>query len=173
MKRRTAVLAALAVALVVCMGVTPALAYFTDSTEASGGLVIGAKSTTHMNEEYADGVKHVTVENDAQSTVAVFVRARAYSTEKVSVSGAGWTAQGDWYVYGEAVAPGESTAPLDVSIAFPKRKAADNDPSGYEIGDNFNVVVVYESTPATYDENNNPAPDWSLIYDTAVEERGK
>lgn len=173
MKRRTAVLAALVVALVVCMGVTPALAYFTDSTEASGGLAIGTKSTTHMDEEYADGVKHVTVTNDAESTVAVFVRARVYSTEAVSISGEGWTAEGDWYVYGEAVDPDKSTAPLDVKITFPSRKKADKDPKGYEIGDNFNVVVVYESTPAKYDKNNNPAPDWSLVYDTVSEERGK
>ncbi len=164
MKRRTAVLAALVVALVVCMGVTPALAYFTDTTEANGGLVIGTKSTTHMDEEYADGVKHVTVTNDAESTVAVFVRARVYTTEAVAISGEGWTAEGDWYVYGEAVDPDKSTAPLDVKITFP---------SGYETGDNFNVVVVYESTPATYDENNKPAPDWSLAYDTVAEERGK
>ena len=172
MRRRIAVLIAL-VALVMCMGVTPALAYFTDSTEASGGLVIGTKSTTHMDEEYADGVKHVTVTNDEKSTVAVFVRARAYSTEKITVSGEGWAAEGDWYVYGEAVDPGDSTTPLDVEITFPTRKKADKDPKGYEIGDNFNVVVVYESTPAKYDENNNPAPDWSLVYDTVAEERGK
>ena len=163
MRRRIAVLVAL-VALVMCMGVTPALAYFTDSTEASGGPVIGIQPTTHIEEEYADGVKHVTVANDEKSTVAVFVRARAYSAETITVSGEGWTAEGDWYVYGEAVNPGESTAPLDVKITFPE---------GYEIGDNFNVVVVYESTPAKYDENNNPAPDWSLIYDTVAEERGK
>ena len=84
-----------------------------------------------------------------------------------------FTADGDWYVYGEAVDPGKSTAPLDVTITFPTRKKADNDPSGYEIGDNFNVVVVYESTPAKYDKNNDPAPDWSLVYDTVSEERGK
>ena len=86
MKRRTAVLAALVVALVVCMGVTPALAYFTDTTEANGGLVIGTKSTTHMDEEYADGVKHVTVEADAIESTTSSASSTFSTTAKPTVS---------------------------------------------------------------------------------------
>ncbi len=48
--------------------------------------------------------------------------------------------------------PGEETPELLVKI-----KDHPKDENGQE----FNVVVIYESTPVRYDENGNPYFDWS------------
>ena len=175
MKRKATILAALAIVLVLCMGIAPAWGYFTDTTMASGSLKIGVKPSTDIHETYGQGVKHVTISNDADATTAVFVRARVYSSLEYAAAGTGWSgpdAEG-WYTYADAVAPGGTTAALDVTITFPKVETdEDGKIKDSEYGTNYNVVVVYESTPAQYDENGQPKPDWNLVLDTVVEERG-
>ena len=57
---------------------------------------------------------------------------------------------------------GESTQdPLIIEINDVPVDEAD----GAEAGDNFNVVVVYESTPVQYDANGDPFADWSIQLD--------
>lgn len=172
MKRKATVLAVVAFVLVMCMGIAPAWAYFTDTTMASGSLEIGVKPSTDIHEEYGEGIKHVTVKNNDDASAAVFVRVRVYSPVECEVSGEGWTGpDADWYYYGEAIDPGKETKVLDVKITFPKVKV-EGETDGAMPGDNFNVVVVYEATPAVYDDQGNPAPDWNNVIDTVEEEGG-
>lgn len=166
MKRKTTLLAALAIASVLGMGIAPAGAYFTDSSTANGGIPIGITPSTDFYEWYENGVKHLTVTNSADASSPVFVRARAYTSLPTTIAGSGWTAADDgWYYYGPAIAPGGTSEDLTVTIQFPTIRSTD-EPNGAEIGDNYNIIVVYESTPAIYDAQGNPAPDWSYILDS-------
>lgn len=173
MNRKATILAAVAFVLVMCMGIAPAWAYFTDTTNASGTIPIGIEPSTDITEEFDELGKHVTIVNDEDATAAVFVRVRVYSPVECQVAGEGWSGPEDgWYYYGEAVAPGGKTTVLDAKITFPKAKES-GAAEGAEVGDNFNVIVVYESTPAVYDENGNPAPDWNNVLDSGEDEGGR
>ena len=165
MRRNAVILAVLAFALVLGMGIAPAWAYFTDSTMASGAIEIEtAPPTTHIHESVKDGVKYVSIENDASSKTAVFVRARVFTTLEYTAAGTNWSAADadGWMTYSQAVEPGASTESLDIKITFPDAKQ----------GDNYNVVVVYQSIPAQFDSQGNPTPDWSQVLDEATEKEG-
>ena len=81
-----------------------------------------------------------------------------------TAAGTNWSAADadGWMTYSQAVEPGASTESLDIKITFPDAKQ----------GDNYNVVVVYQSTPAQYDSQGNPTPDWSQVLDEATEKEG-
>jgi hypothetical protein len=61
-------------------------------------------------------------------------------------SGDNWSDGGDgyWY-YNGYIGNGESTTVLNVEIK--------NIPAEVKAGDNFNVVVIYETTPVQYDSD--------------------
>ena len=165
MKRKSLLLATVAAALVIAMGISPAWAYFTDTSTVQGALTINVKPSTDITEWYGARVKHVVVTNSEDATAPVFVRARAFAPEKMTatVAGASWTgpdAQG-WYEYSEIVEPGNATQELTVTLTFPPVKS-ETAPTGAVVGDNYNVVVVYESTPVQYRADGTPYADWSL-----------
>lgn len=165
--KRTAVAAAAlaaVVALATTVGVTGA--YFTTYAAAKGSVEISLNEKTTIDESFGSWTKHVTISNDAGadgSSRAVFVRAKAFSgaTYPLTYSGDANWAPGDdgYYYYYEPLNPGEKTTVLDVRISGVPESEKTN------IGDNFNVVVVYETTPVLYDESGKPYADWSVILD--------
>ena len=179
MKRKAIVAALLASVLMLGAGAVPAWAYFTDNTMATGGLWI-SKPSTDIKEWYAEGVKHLTISNEADSSSPVFVRARVYASAelKTDVAGQGWTGPiGDWYYYGAsdtqltAVDPGNAANELTVAVTTPAaQKPVDWVPKVYEFGENYNVVIVYESVPAAYGADG--TVDWSGADSTHTEEGG-
>ena len=61
------------------------------------------------------------------------------------------------YTYSEILAAGEDTS------AHPLKLTISGLPETANEGDTLNVVVVYESTKVTYDENGDPeAPNWEM-----------
>ena len=175
MKHKTLLLASVAVALVMAMGIAPAWAYFTDSSTATGYVKVGVTPSTDIHDEFLEGVKHVKVSNAEDASAAVFVRARVFASGVFSttISGDSWSGpDGDgWYVYGNAVEPGRETTSLDVAITFPPEKSA-TAPNGAVVGDNYNVVVVYEAVPAQYNPDGTLIYDWTFILDTGTESGG-
>lgn len=187
MKRNGLRAASLAVAAALLAGsiaATPALAYFTDSTSAEGGIELGVTARTDIIEEYGNKTKRVKIVQLADSTVPVFVRAKVFANEKfiTSISGSGWMAPDSegWLYFEEELYPGEEetlrheTDELLVKLDFPtKRQVLDAEGNVIEeydlIGnENLNVVVVYEATPIQFDDDGNmlspadPAVDWHL-----------
>ena len=165
MKRKSLILAALALVLVLCVSIGPAWAYFTTYAPAQGGYVIKIGDDTTILEEYENWVKSITITSDADSE-PVWVRAQAFggSTYPLNVHGENWTGPDDdgWFYYANILNGGESTQdPLIIEINDVPVDEAD----GAEAGDNFNVVVVYESTPVQYDANGDPFADWSISLD--------
>lgn len=175
MKNKTLVLAFIAVVLVAAMGISPAWAYFTDSDTATGVIPIKTKPKTDIKETYKTGTKSVVVMNKEDSSTPVYVRVRVYYSgafKSVTASGDKWDGpedpKNDWYYYQDIVEVKSETTPLNVQIEWPKVKEGEST-EGYVIGDNFNVIVVYESTPVMYDAEGNPYADWSYILDKVVE----
>ena len=162
MKRKTITLALLSIVLVLSMGIGSAWAYFTDSSMATGGLTINEPTTTIV-EEYGPGTKNITITNTSDAG-AVWVRARVYASSELQAdaSGENWTGSiNSWYTYDVPVEAGESTEPLHVTFELKRPKSPSN-PEGADYGDVYNVIVVYESTPVTYDANGNAvAATWN------------
>jgi len=175
-KRKLIVSIALAATLVCGASITPAMAYFTDNTEATGSIPIKIGTTTTIHEWYREKVKYVKIGNSEDSDSPVWIRAKVQTNIEYSTEGAdnpsNWPSSpdaNDWYNYSTPVDPGEAAEILKVQLTFPTVKSETK--PGAEIGDNFNVIVVYESTPAEYDESTQSykAPNWDNVLDRVTE----
>ena len=177
MKRLKITAVVLAFALVIGASIAPAGAYFTDSHNADGGLPITVEPPTDIKEWYATSTKHIVITNSSQAKVNVFVRARIDHDSElgVDVSGQGWTSTADdggWYYYDEPVAPGKETKELTAKITFPKL-VSETQPPRSMYGDSHSAIVIYETLPATYDEDGNVLePDWSAASESNQSEEG-
>lgn len=164
MKRRTLTLALLAVVLVLGMGIGTAWSYFTDTTSVEGKLPISITPTTTITEENGPGSKTMRIQNTSQAT-NVWVRARVYAAKVLGAdaSGTDWSGEIlDWYEYGEPVAPGAETEPLNVTFTLKRPYDPESNPTGAHPGEEYNIVVIYESLPVQYDASGNPLPaNWN------------
>ncbi|MBE6009032.1 MAG: hypothetical protein E7236_00025 [Lachnospiraceae bacterium] len=152
MKKKTLIMSALAVTLAAGMTIAPALAYFTDHTEASGSVAVELGEKTTITEQVGDWTKTITIGNEGPESV--YVRAKALAGTKVGsglqYSEDGWTKGDDgWYYYNDILDAGESTNPaLTVEITEIPKDAVD--------GDSINVTVIYEAAKVIYGEDGNP-----------------
>ena len=171
MKKKTLLMSALAVVLAAGMTIAPAMAYFTDHTEASGRVQVSLGDQTNIDEPEdpditSDSVtKHVVITNKDESNEELYIRAKAFAPSNLTVnySGDGWSDGGDSYCYYEGtIMPGESTEELLVEI------------TGIEAskdGETLNVAVIYETSKVLYDENGNKlASDWTMEADVVETE---
>ncbi len=167
MKKKSMFLAALAAVLILTLSVGSALGYFYTSDETDGKNALAMGATTTITESYSSGVKTVTIKNNADSKVAVFVRAKAFGTPEPSYGG-GWTKSGDYYYYPGVLEPGESTNPsLTVKVNFPGKPTAEN------IGQSVNVIVVYEAVPTMYKDDGTPqASDYGPAWEQSATNAG-
>lgn len=146
----------LLLALIGLVSVPSAYAYFTTYADAEGEREIMLGNDTDIEEEVNDLTKHIEIANNEDSQ-PVYIRVRVFwaegtNVDNVYINGENWSegSDGFWY-YSEIVDPGQKTTELTASIQTKGDKKPD-----------FNVVVVSESTPVIY-ENNNPRPmDWDL-----------
>ena len=166
MKKIRYAIAALAVAAIMTAGLGQAWAYFTTYAAAEGGYTINLGDRTEITEGFSDWTKRVTVTNEA-GAAPVYVRVKAFgpSTCPLTSTGSGWTAGEDgYYYYGTPVPGGGNTEVLNIVINNIPTKE-----DGLEVGDQFNVIVIYESTPVLYDEGGNPLPaDWTATLDVVT-----
>ena len=104
--------------------------------------------------------------NESKKVVAItnngnapcFVRVKAFAGDDVSMSvteGSGWSAAGtNCWAYGPVVMPGDPpTSDLVIALKLP---------DDYKDGDTINIAVVYEATPALWnDESGTYYADWT------------
>ena len=158
MKKRTLLLAVLAVLLVLSSGIGSAVAYFTSYATARGGYVIMG-GRTEIKEEWLQGQKVVRISNVARTDAdngkyPVFVRARVFADSSLALTyssepqGA-WKQTGDYWYYQTAIAAGQTTNPLNIAVAA----KADQK---FKVGDTADVIVVYESVPAMFKADGSP-----------------
>ena len=146
MKKKLAVLTAAALLSVAAASIGGASAYFTTNVQASGRQTVSLGDQTTIEENFGSWAKHVRIRNESTSSQAVFVRAHAFAGDDypLTISGTGWEPEGEWYVFRQPVEPGRYTELLDVAIGGKVRdESAEAAP--------FNVVIVYETTPAVQD----------------------
>lgn len=177
MKKKQIFLGFLAAGLVMSSSVGSVWAYFTTYVEARGGEVISLGDETSVTEEFSQWTKHIRITSDADSK-PVYVRAKAfcsaYEIQYIDPNAADsdsekWTpGADDYYYYSGIVEGGGETTELLVHIKdVPSEEVDQKD---------FNVVIIYETTPVQYDENGKPLPaseiDWNDKLDITRVEGG-
>ncbi len=161
MSKKTISLLVVALLLVSSIGVGSALAYFTTYTQAKGGIQLDLEfADTDINETVEPGQKVLSVKN-AETAEACFVRIKVIVTEEYTnkllfsePENAGkWTpGDGGYYYYSDIVEPNGETSKLVVSLTGISEIAKDD----------FNVIVIQESTPVLYKADGTPYADWSV-----------
>ena len=140
MRRKGFLPAVILTGLILCFIAAPAYGYFTANTQAEGGLVIEPIHTT-PDEDIVNQEKHLKIHNEDDGT-PVYVRARGFSGDDSALvySGEdGWIDGDDgWWYYEPILDQDADTSVLTISIS----KVI---PVDAEVGDSFNVVVVYEA----------------------------
>ena len=157
----------LALVLVLASGIGTAMAYFTTYVNAKGGYVIHLEDKTEIIEDVSSWTKHVSILNkEGSSPVFVRVKALAVDPIKLEFRGEGWVlGEGDYYYFQSPVEGGKTTEPeLQIHIG-----PVDEDAKP---GEDFNVIVVYESVPAVYTKDGDPdlAAAWAAGPITIITE---
>lgn len=139
-----------------------AMAYFTTNATASGSAQVSLGFTqTEPNETFGEKSKHITIANTGERDC--FVRVKVFAGEAyqsgLSIEGKGWELGEDGYYYYKAVVPAGTSTPDELVVTI--------DTMGSE--QDFNVIVVQESTPVLYDASGAPYADWNVIMDTVRE----
>lgn len=156
MKKKSVIFAAIAVVLVLAANLPLAWGYFSTYTEAQGGKPIQPRrEETEIKEpEVTNWAKHVVITNSEDGS-PMYIRAKAFGGSEYDLT---YESDGSWelgdegfYYYKNILDAGGETSELLVKI---NNRPAD------ENGQEFNVVVIYESTPVRYDENGDPYADW-------------
>lgn len=158
-QRAGLVAAATVICLVAVAGT--AFAYFTDYVAANGSKTLNLEYSTETKEELDGLDKHITMTNTGNTEV--FVRVQLFygegSNQNVTVTvpgegtGEGWSqdaADSHVWNYAGTLAPGQSTSQLVVDV------------TANETIKDYNIVVIGQTSPVLYDENNDPYPSiWS------------
>lgn len=148
MKIRKAIPVLMAVGLIFAGQINSANAYFTTYVTAKGGYVVSWEHHEEMTETFSEWTKYVTIASKADS-VPTFIRVKAFGDTKydLKIMGNDWeyNPADDFYYYKKDLQGGQITTPLSVKIS--------NIPVSPREGDNFNVVVVYESIVAEYNQD--------------------
>ena len=166
MKKKTTILAALAVILTLSAASGSAWAYFTTYAQARGSYPIELGDRTTVEEDFSAWTKHVSIKSEPDSE-PVYIRVRAfcgaaYQLVYSDTSGK-WSPDSDgYYYYSDVVKGGEATDVLDIKI--------ENVPEDVKDPASFNVVVIYETTPVLYREDGTPYADWSAKVDAKTVE---
>lgn len=144
------VLAALAVCLCVAATVGVSIAYYTDTSNASGSVPFATSPNTEITETFEGMNKDIQIENTGTAPVVVRVKAtfpsEDFATYSIGSSSDKWvTLAGDeeWVYYAEPLAPGAQTERLDINV-----KPADDAPG------NFDITVFQQFAYATYEAGN-------------------
>ena len=195
---RTALLTAVAVMLVVSAVMGSAWAYFTTYARAKGGYPIVLGHEEHDDETLQNWEKtlSITVSKDSRP---VYLRARAFCSDDYPLFFSdetipddverdddprlrheNWQANGEWWYYTKLHSPVDTgkdededgkndikpAEPLHVKIT----KVPADETKGAMVGDEFNVIIVYEATEVQYDKDGNELPwdqvDWTKKVQT-------
>ena len=165
MKKRTLILAVLAVVLVLSSGIGSTIAYFTTYSNARGGYVIHLGGKTEIEEQISDNRKIVRIFNRAETDDdigqhPVFVRVKAFTDSDGSLSypdTSGLWQQGTdgyWY-YQKALTAGTDSKP-EGAVTDPAFVVVVSVNRTLKEGEHLDVIVVHESVPAIFKGDGSP-----------------
>lgn len=169
MKKRTWILAVLAVVLVLGASIGSAVAYFTTYSTARGGYVIHLGGWTEIEEHIENARKTVRIFNRARTDedigkYPVFVRVKAFTDSDGTVdysanTGSLWQPRNDGYWYyqkplyagTDAHPEGAATEPAFIADVRLNRALKE--------GEQLDVIVVYDSVAAVFMADGSPDLD--------------
>ena len=162
---RPVLIAILALALALGTGIGTAWAYFTTYATAKGSYTLKLGDTTDIEETVVEGKKEVSI-SVSEDSQPVFIRAKGYCGSEYSLSydgGGNWTENTDangekWWYYNTPVEARGKTEKLIINIL--DKDGNKIDASKIEDGHQFNINVVYETTPAVYNEEGTATANW-------------
>ena len=165
--RNTFVLSLLALALILSAVISPALAYFTDQDQATGAIPITLGGQTEINDTITGLEKTISIKNTEGRDVWVRLLVAVGDAEnqaKLTIKpGDYWEAGGDYWYYNDPVSEGETTTPFIVNLSqILTDKFA-------ETQTEFNVAVLYETTPVQYDEKGNMIKGDGIIWSVPLD----
>ena len=158
--KKPLIMATAALALTGTLAVGSAMAYFTTSTTAGGGVTMNMGFTeTIPNETVDKDGKHVTIKNTGDYDC--FVRVKAFAPMELTYTADPdkWEAKNDGYWHYKEVLPAKKSTSTELNISY-------KFPEGKDKPEEFNIVVIQECTPVLYDENGNPYADWNHVITT-------
>lgn len=159
MKTRKLLLTALALSLVLALGIGGTWAYFTTYAEAKGDKEIGFKYEADIEETVTGLEKDITIVVKDESQ-PVYARVKAYTGSEYKLdttASSDWTLKDDGYCYYNKVLYANDNAKgLKFKLA--------GIPEDAEDGLTANIVVLYETTPVFFVEKDGkmvPSCDWT------------
>ena len=160
MKKSTAFLTFAAIVLALAANLSLAWGYFTTYTQASGRWPRRMGDKTNNTEDESDWTQNVVITSE-EGSEPVFVRAKAFGSGKYELEYSdptnSWSRGNDGFYYlNRPLMGGEKTPELLVKINGVPDKPQE------EADKEFNVVVVYETTPVLYDASGNPYANWEM-----------
>ena len=132
----------LAAAILLCIPVQKAFAYFSDYQKASGEAVIHLQWDTHLNEEMDGNNKHITIANTGEANAVVRVQIFAADLAKTTPEKSWKQGADDWWYYTGVLSPGKETSELLVEVEgkdLPKEE--------------MQIIAVQESARVVYEED--------------------
>lgn len=187
MKKRHIILTVLAIVFVLSSSIGTAMAYFTTFVTAKGGYVLALGNHTEITEHYGKGLKTLSITNTgAAGGYPVFVRVRAFAGDDYTLkpvadgtdaASAKWNINpsfsgisNEYWYYKEAIFGTEKTNDLKIEIVHSESAKTKE----WHEGDERNIIVVYESTPAIYKSTGEPDFEtaWSSNNKVVVQEGG-
>ena len=171
---RTGLLTAAAVMLVMSAVMGSAWAYFTTYTKAKGGYVLHMGHEEHVEEGFENWNKKVSI-TITEDSKPVYIRARGFcisdyqliysdslvDAEHEPVNEKWVPADDGWVYYTDLYKPEKDDAgnikPADTLYVM-INNVPKSEMEGIRKGDEFNVIIVYETAEVQYDSKGNPLP---------------
>lgn len=161
MKYKKYLLVAAALVVIGAASIKPAMAYFTDTQEATGKIELHLGDSKIIPDEHVEGMtKIITVSNTGDYDVFVRVKAVYGSNFDVSLTedskNNGWSDGGDGYYYYKDIVTkkgtdNSSSKEIKLDISVKDASIASN---------GFNIVIIQEATRVFYNEDGTTKSNW-------------
>ena len=153
--KNRSILLVIAMILVLSLSAGMTFAYFSDHTEAKGDAKISLSGKTEIVEKYDEDQKVVSIKNIGDTDVLVRVAIYAPADTEITYSDSDWIKIGDYYYYKDILEK-DATTKSDITASI-------SGPEG--VVENFDVVVVNECIPVTYEGDSIYIPDdWAQDF---------
>ena len=160
MIKKTYILSFVSLLLILGITVKSTMSYFYTYTDAKGSFTVSLDDESFIEEDPPTlNIKNLKISNTGKDPIFVRVKAILPDPEVAKLSqaskDAGWTEKGqdDFYYYTKVLESGDM-----IEIKFDL-----NMPESLKAGEEYNIVLLYEATPALYNETDGWHANWDHI----------
>ena len=157
MSKKNKLIVFASLALVLFISIPSIFSYFSTFTITKGVRNVVIQDGTYITEEVNSWTKKVTIKADPNSD-AVYVRVKVFAPEDIQklleITGEGWNPKDGYYEYSEPIDGKDETDYKDATTELDIKINNEKLPKDTQEGDEFHIVVVYESSPVSGDSAN-------------------